>query len=155
MMNENTLEIPYKILRAIKDDETITFHWGNCKIGIQEHLKDKSLDVVVTSPPYNIGIDYNNNYKDNLSPHEYLEWIEDVCIEIKRVLKDEGSFFLNIGNIPSDPYKAWSVASLLGKHFVLQNPFIRMDVFNPFSISPVLVVYWYKDCFSSNYFFFL
>ena len=57
MMNEDTLEIPYEILRSTKDDETIAFYWGECKIGMQERLKDKSVDVVITSPPYNIGID--------------------------------------------------------------------------------------------------
>jgi hypothetical protein len=36
MMNEDTLEIPYEILRATKGDETIAFYWGECKIGMQE-----------------------------------------------------------------------------------------------------------------------
>lgn len=103
-MNESRLDIPYKTLQC-KGDENITFYLGDCKIRMQECLKDKSVDVIVTSPPYNIGIDYNG-YQDDLSTDQYLRWIEDIGIEIKRVLKDEGSFFLNIGNIPSDPWKA-------------------------------------------------
>jgi site-specific DNA-methyltransferase (adenine-specific) len=77
---------------------------------MQECVKNNSVNVVVTSPPYNIRLDYNNNYKDKLSPEEYLDWIEDVGVQIKRVLKNDGSLFLNIGSTPSDPWKAWSVA---------------------------------------------
>jgi site-specific DNA-methyltransferase (adenine-specific) len=52
--------------------------------------------VVVTSPPYNIGIKYNS-YKDELPRQEYLKFLGSVGAEIKRVLSDEGSFFTNIG----------------------------------------------------------
>jgi hypothetical protein len=37
------------------------------------------------------------------------------------VLKDDGSFFLNIGDELSNPGKAWSIAFAVKKHFVLQN----------------------------------
>src|SRR5262249_47237641 len=50
---------------------------------------------------------------------DYLQWIEDVCIEIKRVLKDDGSFFLNIGNKPSDEWMTWSMEGRLKGHFSL------------------------------------
>jgi site-specific DNA-methyltransferase (adenine-specific) len=61
---------------------------------MQEYLEDKSVDVVVTSPPYNVGIEYGNGaYNDKKPESEYLAWIESVGIEIKRVLKDNGSFF--------------------------------------------------------------
>jgi site-specific DNA-methyltransferase (adenine-specific) len=55
---------PYKILQS--NGKKLEFYLGDCKIGMQECLKDKSVDVVVTSPPYNIGIEYNG-YQDNLS----------------------------------------------------------------------------------------
>lgn len=45
----------------------------------------------------------------------------DVGAEIKRVLKDNGSFFLNIGNKPTNPWKTYDVAQVMRKHFVLQN----------------------------------
>lgn len=121
-MNETKLEIPYKILQS-KDDQTIAFYLEDCKAGMQKFLKAKSADVVVTSPPYNIGLKYNS-YQDKLSTDQYLQWIEDVSIEIKRVLKDNGSFFLNIGNIPSNQWIALSVANSLRNHFVLQNTII-------------------------------
>jgi site-specific DNA-methyltransferase (adenine-specific) len=120
-MSELSLELPYKILQS-KDNQNIVFYLGDCKIGMQECLKDKSVDVVVTSPPYNIGIEYGNGaYNDKKPESEYLAWIETVGIEIKRVLKDNGSFFLNIGSTPKNPWKAMDVANVLRKHFVLQN----------------------------------
>ncbi|XRO77574.1 DNA-methyltransferase [Methanocaldococcus sp. 10A] len=91
----------------------------DCLEGMKE-LKDKSVDVVVTSPPYNIGIKYNK-YSDNLSREEYLNWIEKVIKEIKRVLKDDGSFFINIGYTAKDPWIAFDVANVIRKHFKLQN----------------------------------
>ena len=47
-----------------------------------------------------------------------------MCIrdrEIKRVLVDDGSFFLNVGGKPTDPWIPWEIAFRLRKHFVLQN----------------------------------
>jgi len=120
-MSETRLEIPYKILQS-KGSQNIVFYLRDCKIGMQECLKDKSVDVVVTSPPYNIGIEYGNGaYNDKKPDSEYLAWIETVGIEIKRVLKDNGSFFLNIGSTLKNPWKTMDVANVLRKHFVLQN----------------------------------
>ncbi|MFL6482678.1 MAG: DNA-methyltransferase [Nitrososphaera sp.] len=92
----------------------------DCIAGLKENIKDNSADVVVTSPPYNIDTMYNS-YKDDLPREKYLTWIEEVGMVIKQVLKDDGSFFLNIGNKPKDPWIAWDVAYTLSKHFVLQN----------------------------------
>ena len=39
-------------------------------------------------------------------------------------MKDDGSFFLNIGNIPSDQWIAIDVANIMRKYFVLQNKII-------------------------------
>jgi len=91
----------------------------DCLDGMKQ-LNDKSIDVVVTSPPYNIGIKYNK-YSDNLSRDDYLNWIEEVVKEIKRVLKDDGSFFINIGYTAKDPWIAFDVANVIRKHFKLQN----------------------------------
>ena len=84
--------------------------------------KNKSIDCVITSPPYNLNIKYSK-YKDNLSRKEYLEWLSKVSKEIKRVLKDEGHFFLNVGSINSDPYIAIDVCMVFREDFELQNNF--------------------------------
>jgi site-specific DNA-methyltransferase (adenine-specific) len=87
---------------------------------MNEVLQEKSVDVVITSPPYNIGTDYSN-YQDELPREKYLQWMEDVGIAVTRVLKNEGSFFLNIGNKPTDQWIAYDVANIMRKQFVLQN----------------------------------
>jgi len=89
-------------------------------LGLNENVRKGSVDVVVTSPPYNIGIEYAT-YNDSLPRKKYLAWIEEVGIAVKGALVDNGSFFLNIGNKPRDQWIAWDVASVLRKHFVLQN----------------------------------
>ena len=81
---------------------------------------EKTIDVVVTSPPYNIGVRYNR-YKDTLPRNDYLRFLSDVGGAIKKVLSDDGSFFINIGSKPSDPWIPLDAANVLRKYFTLQN----------------------------------
>lgn len=92
----------------------------DCLEGMKSYLENAEVDVIVTSPPYNLGIKYNL-YDDTISRVDYLDWIEKVAYECKRVLNDNGSFFLNIGHKSKDPWVAWEVAFRFRKHFVLQN----------------------------------
>ena len=61
----------------------------NCLVGMQE-LAAESVDVVVTSPPYNLGVDYGT-YKDDLPEDQYLRWPRQWMGEVFRVLKAKGS----------------------------------------------------------------
>ena len=92
----------------------------DCIKGINQFLDDGEVDVIVTSPPYNLGIKYNH-YDDTISREDYLDWMEEVSKECKRILKDDGSFFLNLGYKSKDLWVAWEVAFRLRKHFILQN----------------------------------
>ncbi|MEM3737114.1 MAG: site-specific DNA-methyltransferase [Candidatus Bathyarchaeia archaeon] len=83
-------------------------------------IRDKFIDIIVTSPPYNIGKKYAR-YSDDKPRGEYLDWMEKVAEESKRILKDEGSFFLNVGGKSSDPWVAMDVANRFRKHYTLQN----------------------------------
>ena len=85
--------------------------------------KNNSINCVITSPPYNLGIKYSN-YKDNLSREKYLKWIKQVSSEIYRILDDKGHFFLNMGSSNKDPYISMDVCMELRKKFILQNHFI-------------------------------
>jgi site-specific DNA-methyltransferase (adenine-specific) len=109
---------PYRILQ--KSNCIASFYLKDCITGLKENIRDKSADVVVTSPPYNIGTGYNS-YNDELPREKYLAWMEDVGMAVKQALTDDGSFFLNIGNKPKDQWIAWDVAYVLRKYFVLQN----------------------------------
>jgi site-specific DNA-methyltransferase (adenine-specific) len=92
---------------------------GDCIAGMKK-LPDRSVDVVVTSPPYNLGIEYGT-YKDNKPHAEFLKWCLEWAREIGRVLKADGSFFLNLGNASSEPFFAFEVATQMREVFTLQN----------------------------------
>ena len=79
--------------------------------------------MVVASPPYNQGVDYNV-YDDDRPFDEYFGWLARVFAEIKRVLRHDGSFFLNAGSSRSKPWNAMQIAETAGKFFTLQNEII-------------------------------
>ena len=64
----------------------------DCIKGMQM-LTDDCIDLIVTSPPYNIGIDYDV-YDDNRSWEEYYDWCETWLKECYRVLKKDGGRIL-------------------------------------------------------------
>lgn len=92
---------------------------GDCLEGLKG-LASRSIDVVVTSPPYNIGISYRS-YDDRRPRAEYLTWLSEIGREIARVLNDNGSFFLNVGSTNADPWVAMDVANAFRANFTLQN----------------------------------
>ena len=87
-----------------------------------ELVKNQNLlvDIIVTSPPYNIGKEYNK-YNDKKPIDEYLDFIEKVAFESKKIMNDNSSFFLNVGGKPSDMWIPLDIARRFRKHFVLQN----------------------------------
>nr|WP_183852575.1 site-specific DNA-methyltransferase [Prosthecomicrobium pneumaticum] len=86
-------------------------------------MPEGSVDVVVTSPPYNIGLAYNA-YDDGGDRAAYLDFIAAAGRALKRVLAPGGSFFLNIAGTASDPWIAQEVAAALRPLFVLQNAIV-------------------------------
>ena len=73
----------------------------DCITGISR-LPNESLDLVVTSPPYNLGIGYSQ-YADRQDRQSYLNWCAKWAAQIHRILRSTGSFFLNVGSAPSNP----------------------------------------------------
>ncbi len=95
------------------------FHHGDCIAGMKTLAAD-SVDVVVTSPPYNLDIAYSS-FRDDAPREAFLDWCEQWCAEVRRVLKPDGSFFLNVGAAPANPWFPHEVVLRLRKLFVLQN----------------------------------
>ena len=83
-------------------------------------LRDESVDLVVTSPPYNLGIRYGK-FSDTQDRESYLNWCHEWAEQVRRVLKPTGSFFLNIGAAPSNPMLPHEMVIELRDLFVLQN----------------------------------
>lgn len=65
-------------------------------------LEASSIDLVVTSPPYNLGIAYKS-FKDTAPREEFLTWCRQWSAQVKRVMADDASFFLNVGAAPANP----------------------------------------------------
>lgn len=74
---------------------------------------DDCVDYIVSSPPYNKGIDYNS-YRDKRK--DYLEWMNQVWTEACRILKPTGHLFLNVAGSPKDPFLAYEVAQTVPWH---------------------------------------
>jgi site-specific DNA-methyltransferase (adenine-specific) len=93
---------------------------GDCVLGMRL-LASVSVDVTVTSPPYNLGIAYRS-YADDLPKEDYLAWCESWAEELRRVLRDDGALFLNLGTSNSKPTMPFEiVARLSALGFHLQN----------------------------------
>jgi site-specific DNA-methyltransferase (adenine-specific) len=108
---------PYATLR--RRGVTLEFDLGDC-LECLPRLAPGSIDAVVTSPPYNLGIKYRS-YEDTLPRDEYLQWTDRWVREVARVLAPGGSLFLNVGAKPKDPWVAMDIARAVRPHLYLQN----------------------------------
>ena len=64
-------------------------------IDVMSEMPEGWVDLVVTSPPYNVGIQYDT-HNDEIVMDEYWEWSEKWLIEVYRLLKDDGRIAINI-----------------------------------------------------------
>ena len=94
-------------------------HNEDCLEGMAK-LRSATVDLVVTSPPYNLGIAYSR-YSDRQERGDYLDWSEKWAAELRRVLNRTGSLFLNVGASPSNPLLPHELVLRLRDLFVLQN----------------------------------
>jgi site-specific DNA-methyltransferase (adenine-specific) len=92
---------------------------GDC-LDILPTLAAASVDVVVTSPPYNLNIAYSR-YRDQREEADYLDWLTRVAVALKRVMRPDASFFLNISGSSSQPWLPFELIVRLRPFFVLQN----------------------------------
>jgi site-specific DNA-methyltransferase (adenine-specific) len=67
---------------------------GDCIVEMGK-LPESSIDLVVTSPPYNVGIDYDT-HDDNKSMEDYWEFTKQWLTQSFRLLKDDGRIAINI-----------------------------------------------------------
>jgi site-specific DNA-methyltransferase (adenine-specific) len=67
---------------------------GNC-VDEMSKMSENSIDLVVTSPPYNVGIDYDA-HDDRMSMDSYWQFTKDWLTQALRVLKSDGRIAINI-----------------------------------------------------------
>jgi DNA modification methylase len=80
-------------------DESVTLHHGD-SLEVLREMPDQSVDCCVTSPPYFGLRDYGveGQYGLEASPAEYVETMRALFAEVRRVLADDGTLWLNIGD---------------------------------------------------------
>lgn len=81
-------------------------HNDDC-LKVLKEMPSNSIDLIITSPPYNLGNSHHTgakhfrpyeNYDDNMKEEDYQAWQIEVLNECFRVLKEDGSMFYNHKN---------------------------------------------------------
>ena len=79
-------------------------YFEDCVEGMRDRLDDDSVDMVFTSPPYNVDLDRDDraggmvSYADAKTDSEYMAFLDDVLAELARVVKPGGHIFINHQN---------------------------------------------------------
>lgn len=97
----------YKESVITKESEAISNFVNKIFCGDSEKLlkeiPNDSIDIIITSPPYNFGLDYKNDEKnDAVRWNEYFRKLNFIWKECVRVLKPSGRFCLNVQPLFSD-----------------------------------------------------
>jgi DNA modification methylase len=88
-----------------------------------EQLPNHSVHLMVTSPPYNVGKEYDQD----LSLGEYLKFLKTVWVEVLRVLVPGGRACINIANLGRKPYiplSAFITRDMLDLGFLMRGEII-------------------------------
>ena len=120
MLKEEFIELPQNTTPLVLVGDVINRLKG---------IPDKSINVVVTSPPYWGQRDYGTRWQigNEKTPEEYIEKMLNVADELKRIFTDDGAYFLNIGdkyagkNLQMVPFKlaiemqkrGWAIRNVL------------------------------------------
>jgi len=86
IINKRTTKIMEKKIKTIIN--------GDC-IEVMKTLDEGSIDLIVTSPPYGVGIEYDV-YHDDVIWEDYVKFTRSWMEQAFRVLKDDGRIALNI-----------------------------------------------------------
>lgn len=102
---------------------------------VMPNISDKSIDLVVTSPPYNVKLGTGKNptnrkpydtYDDDMTHDEYLTWMERLFVECNRVLKTGGRMCINIGSAENGKIPTHAFFTQRALELDLPEPFIMM-----------------------------
>lgn len=89
----------YTISNSFDQEKDISLLLGDSYEELKK-LPSNSIQLIITSPPYNLARSYSGNKKDDNAPfQDYLKWYEDKIIpELYRICKDSGSIIWQTGN---------------------------------------------------------
>ena len=105
---------------------------GDC-LEVMKTLPDNSIDLIFTSPPYNLGNAHHTGnkrhsaYNDNMPENEYQEWQKLVLKECFRVLKENGSMFYNHKNRIKNGVQITPYEWLLKTDFIVKQEIVWIN----------------------------
>ncbi|MDD1674363.1 MAG: site-specific DNA-methyltransferase [Methanomicrobiales archaeon] len=91
----------------------------DCREGLTM-LDPGTVDVIVTSPPYNIGTGYHT-YRDQMPQRDYISWLQEVVSGCRQVMKENASLFFVMGGTLKNPWIPLEAACAFRSILVLQN----------------------------------
>ncbi|KKL84055.1 hypothetical protein LCGC14_1968600 [marine sediment metagenome] len=102
-------------MKPYYQDEGVTIYHGDCREILPE-LEAESIDLVLSDPPYNVGVDYGSGAKADRRK-DYIPWLNDIWSKAARVAKN-GSFliytntttFIPDGMSPQEPWRYFHLA---------------------------------------------
>ncbi len=97
MMNLPLFEAPKQIENQFNPNADLVLYNGDVT-GFIAAIPDNAISLIVTSPPYNLGKDY----EDRVSIERYLEKQAEIITQLYRVLKPNGSICWQVGNFVQD-----------------------------------------------------
>ncbi|MCK9370957.1 site-specific DNA-methyltransferase [Candidatus Dojkabacteria bacterium] len=131
--------------------ETNTIIQGDC-LDVMKDIPDKSIDMILTSPPYNLGNTHHTGgirhkaYDDNMLEQDYQKWQIAVLKECHRILKDTGSLIYNHKNRIKDGVQITPYEWILKTPFIVKQEIVwfnRSQNFDKIRFYPMTErVYW-------------
>ena len=114
---------------------------NNDCLEILKKIEDNSIDLIITSPPYNIGVKYDK-FNDSKEMDEYVEFLTKVAEELYRVIKVDGRVCINIpcdGKMKMNGYSVKCDISYIVKKVFYESGFKFRDK-----------IYWDKENIKSR-----
>ena len=111
---------------------TITLKQGDC-LELMKGLPDENVDLILTSPPYNIGNTHHTQnkrhhpYGDDMKETDYQEWQIRVLNECYRILKKEGSMIYNHKNRIKDGVQSTPYEWILKTKFIIKQEMVWIN----------------------------
>jgi adenine-specific DNA-methyltransferase len=113
-----------RIGSPIYENENVMLYHGDC-LSLMKKLPSSIIDLTVTSPPYNIGKEYENV----IDTEDYINWCEKWMCEVYRLTSAIGSFWLNLGYLEIKkkakaipiPYLLWNKSEFFFMQEVVWN----------------------------------
>jgi len=92
-INENLKKFRIKSRVVVDNKTTHLLTEGDC-LEVIKYIPDRSIDLIITDPPYNKKLDYGNNFDDNKRSGEYFSWLKRRLEDVPRILNQTGSLYL-------------------------------------------------------------